>query len=132
MVTSILVAKLLHDAGFDVELGQEGDWLKAGVPGRSLLAWVRTDREGYVVALSQDSVLAELNQNDHWSGTLPSGAVGAHRLSGATAVIDHLARARVLDRTLPNALLNEYQREISGLNITDAIGIERQRRGQEI
>ncbi|MEC9357546.1 MAG: HNH endonuclease [Pseudomonadota bacterium] len=132
MISAILLSKLAHDAGFDVELGEREGWLQFRLPGRQLRAWLRSENEHIVVALSRNDVLAELQLGTTWIGQLPSEAQGARVASSATELVMLLARARVLDRTLPDALLSEFHAAISVIERTEADALVRQRRGQEV
>jgi hypothetical protein len=132
MLSSILLAKLAHDAGFDVELGVDNGWLKFCLPGSKLLAWIKAADAGVLVALSRVDVLRELSEGKIWQGARPALAAGAREVSTGNDVIALLSRARVLDRTLPNALLEEYQAAVAGIDRTEAEAIAKQRRGQEV
>jgi putative restriction endonuclease len=132
MLSSILLTKLAHDAGFDVELGIEDGWLKFGLPGSELVAWIKAENGSQVIALSRVDVLRELNQGTIWQGPQPTFGVGALEVPTGNDVIALLARARVLDRTLPNALLEEYQAAVAQVDRTEAEALVKQRRGQEV
>lgn len=132
MISVILLTKLAHDAGFDVELGVDGDWLKFGLPGRKLVAWLRAEGVGAVVALSRSDVLRELSERADWQDEKPPSAAGTCAATSANDVIALLARARVLDRTLPHALLEEYQAAVAQIDRTEAEALVKQRRGQDL
>lgn len=132
MISAILLTKLAVDAGFDVELGADGEWLKFGLPGRKLVAWLKADALGAVVALSRADVLQELIEGAPWQGSRPAGAAGARTVRKANDVVALLARARILERTLPHALLEEYQAAVARIDRTEADAMVKQRRGQEL
>ncbi|HXF08054.1 MAG TPA: HNH endonuclease [Candidatus Acidoferrales bacterium] len=128
----ILLTKLANDAGFAGELGEADGWLAFAVPGRDLELWLRGQDEALVAALSRGDVLAELPLGAPWSGPLPSGAAGARQVASASELLTLLHRARVLERTLPDALLVEYQRAAADIDRTEAEALVRQRRGQAL
>ena len=132
MLSPILITKLAHDAGFDLEVGQTGDWLTFGVPGQSIRVWMRAEGDGTVVALPRVDVLRELEPGIQWNGSLPEFAVGGRFAESPDTVIAMLARARVLDRTLPQALLHKYQAVVANIESTEALGLVQQRRGQTL
>lgn len=132
MPSPILLSKLAHDAGFDVELGGESGFLAFAVPGRQLRAWIASLQDGMVVALSRHDIMLELNQGIPWNGPVPSAAVGAVLVSSDVGVIEVLIRARVLDQTLPQALLHEYQAAVAKIDQTEAYALAKQRRGQDL
>lgn len=132
MISAILLTKLAQDAGFDVEQGAEGDWLKFGLPGRKLTAWLKAESAGAVVAFSRADVLRELPEGVQWHGVLPASAAGARSAATANEAVALLARGRVLERTLPHALLEEYQRAVAQIDRTEAEALVKQRRGQDL
>ena len=128
----ILLAKLAHDAGFVVELGEGDGWLAFAIPGRDLTLWLRGQDEALVAALSRRDVLAELPIGAPWSGLLPAGAAGARQVASTNELLTLLHRARVLERTLPDALLTEYRQATTEIETTEALAWVRQRRGQAL
>lgn len=132
MPSPILLSKLAHDAGFDVELGEESGFLAFAVPGRQLRAWIASLQGGMVVAFSRHDIVLELNQGTPWNGPVPSLAAGAVLVSSDVDLIQALVRARVLDQTLPQALLHEYQAAVSKIDQTEAYALAKQRRGQDV
>ena len=131
-LSPILLAKLAHDAGFVVELGEADGWLAFAVPGRDLKLWLRGQDEALVAALSRRDVLVELPIGAPWSEPLPSGAAGARQLASAGELLTLLHRARLLERTLPDALLSEYRHATAHIDVTEAEALVRQRRGQAL
>lgn len=132
MISRILLSKLAHDAGFDVELGEADGWLAFGVPGRPLRIWLYPQAEGAVVAFSRADVLRELDLVSTTQVGLPPTAVGAGLALSPDDVLALLIRARVLDRTLPHALLEAYQAAVAQVDATEAIALVKQRRGQDL
>ena len=131
-LSPILLAKLAHDAGFVVELGEFDGWLAFAMPGRDLKLWLREHADALVAALSRHDVLAELPIGAPWSGPLPDGAQGARQVASANELLTLLHRARVLERTLPHALLGEYRAATARIDTTEAEALARQRRGQAL
>lgn len=132
MPSPILLSKLAHDAGFDVELGEQSGFLTFAVPGRQLRAWIASLKDGMVVALSRHDIVLELNEGTAWNGPVPSLAAGAILVSSDVDLINALVRARVLDQTLPQALLHEYQAAVAKIDQTEAYALAKQRRGQDL
>ena len=131
-LSPILLAKLAHDAGFVVELGETDGWLAFAIPGRDLTLWLRGQDEALVAALSRRDVLTEIAIGTAWSGSLPGAAQGARRVGSANDLLTLLHRARVLERTLPDALLTEFKQTAADVDTTEALAWVRQRRGQEL
>ena len=132
MHSAILISKLAHDAGFVVELGEADGWLAFAIPGRDLTLWLRGQSEALVAALSRRDVLAELPIGTSWNGALPDAAQGARQLASSNELLTLLHRARVLERTLPDALLTEYRQITTDIETTEALAWVRQRRGQAL
>ncbi|HZX86090.1 MAG TPA: HNH endonuclease [Reyranella sp.] len=128
----ILLAKLAHDAGFVVEHGETDGWLAFAAPGRDLKLWLRAQDEALIAALSRRDVLAEIPFGVAWRGALPRAAQGARLVGSTNDLLTLLHRARVLERTLPNALLDDYRASIVDVDTTEALALVRQRRGQAL
>lgn len=128
----ILLAKLAHDAGFVVERGEIDGWLAFAMPGRDLGLWLRGQGEALVAALSRRDVLAEIAVGTGWSGAMPGAAQGARMVASANDLLTLLHRARVLERTLPDALLADYRQATADIDTTEALALVRQRRGQAL
>ena len=131
-LSAILLSKLAHDAGFVVELGAADGWLAFAIPGRDLTLWLRGQGGAPIPALSRRDVLAELALGTPWSGALPTAAPGARELASPGELLTLLHRARVLERTLPNALLDDYRAAVARVDSTEAEALVRQRRGQAL
>lgn len=131
-LSPILLAKLAHDAGFVVELGEADGWLAFAIPGRNLKLWLRAQDETMIAALSRRDVLTEITLGVPWNGALPGGAQGARELASANDLLTLLHRARVLERTLPHALLDDYRAATARIDVTEAEALVRQRRGQAL
>ncbi|MCC6528842.1 MAG: HNH endonuclease [Pseudomonadales bacterium] len=65
-------------------------------------------------------------------GVLPGMAQGARQLASANDLLTLLHRARVLERTLPDALLTEFRQVTADIDATEALAWVRQRRGQAL
>ena len=131
-LSPIILAKLANDAGFVVELGEADGWLAFAMPDSDLKLWLRAQDATLIAALSRRDVLAELPIGAPWSGSLPGGAAGARQVASANELLTLLHRARVLERTLPNALLTQYQQATDHIDATEAEALVRQRRGQAL
>lgn len=132
MIPPILLSKLANDAGFDLEHGDADGWLAFGIGGRPLRVWLRSQVDGLAVALSRQDVLVDLTDGFACHGALPHGAAGARTVATPDELVALLVRARVLDRTLPQALLHEYTAAVATIDSTEAYALVRQRRGQEL
>jgi len=134
MTSGILLAKLAHDTGFDVELGIEDGWLLFGTAGRPLRMWIKAVGKAILIALSRRDVLEELEQGSWWEGECPLGAAGARQTDTPTDAFSVLNRARLLDRTLPTAVLEEYRQSVAVVEIegTEVEALIWQRRGQDL
>jgi hypothetical protein len=132
MTSAVVLSKLAHDAGFVVELGETDGWLAFAIPGRDLKLWLRAQDEALIAALSHRDVLAEIPFGVAWSGALLRAAQGARLVASANDLLTLLQRARVLERTLPNALLDDYRASIVDVDTTAALALVRQRRGQAL
>lgn len=132
MIAKILIAKLASDAGFDLEFGEQSGWLQFGLAGSDLRIWLQSLSRDVLVCFSRQDITREIGASTAWSGALPAGVQQARQIADADQLVSILSRARVLDRTLPQALLNEYQATISKIETTEALAVVTQRRGQEI
>lgn len=131
-LSPIILAKLANDAGFVVELGEASGWLAFAMSDSDLKLWLRAQDATLIAALSRRDVLAELPIGAPWSGSLPGGAAGARQVASPNDLLTLLHRARVLERTLPNALLTQYQQATDHIDATEAEALVRQRRGQAL
>jgi hypothetical protein len=131
-MSTVFITKLANDAGFDLEMGEQGGWLQFGVSGTHLLAWIRSSMTELVVGFSRHDIIAEIGIGAPFGAGLPHGAADGRRVANADQLVTILARARVLDRTLPQALLHRYQAAIVEVESTEAFALVRMRRGQEI
>jgi hypothetical protein len=105
------------DNGFDRELPGAGTWLSFASTQTTLLLWLTASDGGmFMAALSQDPVLAGLSEAGSPIGLpLPNGAVGGRALTDIPELHRFVRRAFQLSRTLPDALLHRFERQIATL-----------------
>lgn len=132
MATSdILLAKAAADAGFDLDFGWNDGWRRFGVSGSALKVFLATRSGDFVVSVSSPAVAAELDiatsVDEGPTGIGPVLAVG--QLEQLRAL---LRRIRLLDDSLPNRLLDQFQSEVVQADRTVREAMVRQRIGQDI
>ncbi len=128
----VLIRKAALDAGFDLEHAPEGPWSRFGISGQPLTAWVRRDNDGFAIALSAAHVLDELDEQEQGVDELPAGAIGSRRSSSHQELMATLARARVLDATLPTRLYDNWRVRVAALAATEREALIKQRVGQDL
>lgn len=113
--------KLANDNGFDLVREEQGEWLHFASTQVTLGVWLTND---FVAALSQANIVGGLA--DHGSPTnipLPTGAVAALTATDLTGLHRLVRRAFQLSRSLPDAPLLAFERDIAGL--PDSTEVER-------
>ena len=128
----VLIRKAALDAGFDLERAPEGSWSRFGISGQPLTAWVRPDNDGFAIALSAAHVLSELGGEGQGVDGLPADASGGRRLGSHQDLMATLARARVLDATLPTRLYDNWRVRVAALAATEREALIKQRVGQDL
>ena len=138
MLTAVTITRLekaATDNGFDLELERTSDWLTFGSSQTSVRIWL--------TALEDARVLAAVSRADVFDGLvglgttstdpLPTSAAGAFSVGDIAALHPLLRRAFQLSRTLPHALLNDFETETANLpRTTEAERLTVQRVGQDI
>ena len=122
------------DNGFDVPLGR-GDWLASGSSQTTLRIWLSSPEEYlFFAAVSRADVRDGLAGRAETVVTpLPNGAAGAFRVYHIADLHHLLRRAFQLSRTLPDALLDNFNDETANLpRTTEAERLVVQRVGQDI
>lgn len=122
------------DNGFDVPLGR-GDWLASGSSQTTLRIWLSSPEESlFFAAVSRADIRDSLaGQAETVVTPLPNGAAGAFRVYHITDLHHLLRRAFQLSRTLPDALLDDFNNETANLpRTTEAERFVVQRVGQDI
>src|SRR5437879_6466712 len=138
MLAAVAITRLekaASDNGFDLERPCDGDWLNFGSSQTSLRIWLTTSGESFfLIALSRADVLKALGGlGAVFSNPVPTGAVGARRVSDMAALHRLLRRAFQLSRTLPDELLHVFESQIA--HVPRATEVDRlmvQRIGQDI
>ena len=140
MLTAVAITRLekaAADNGFDLDLDPErtAAWLCFGSSQTSIRVWLTAVGPSlFLVAASRADVLDGLaGLGAVFTKLLPSGAAGALGVSDIAALHRLLRRAFQLSRTLPDALLQEFQNEAASLpRTTEAERLVVQRIGQDI
>ncbi len=134
-VTITRLEKAATDNGFDLNLEHTDDWLSFGSSQTSMRIWLTAlGDSGVVGATSRADVLDSLSGfGVMFTKLLPTGAAGARRANDVATLHQFLRRAFQLSRTLPDALLQEFEGEISNLcRTTEAERLVIRRVGQDI
>jgi putative restriction endonuclease len=131
----IRLAKAAGDNGFDLDLGQDGDWLAFGSSHAPLRVWLGALGDALLlVAVSQANVwrsLAELGAP--FQSPIPAGAHAARGVTDFAALHRLLRRAFLLSRTLPDELWKVFAEKTAGLpRSTEAERLVVQRVGQDV
>jgi len=128
----VLVRKAALDAGFDLEHPPDGPWARFGISGQPLTAWVRPLAAGFQLALSARRVLDELEARELSDHDVPVDAAGCFHVASYQSLMATLARARILDATLPTRLYDHWQARMHGLTTTERDVLAKQRVGQDL
>lgn len=128
----VLLSKAAIDAGFDLERPTVGDWACFAVSGQPLVVWLRSASDGIALAISDRRVLDELELAELANLSLPQGAAGARLVDSHQRLMASLARARVLDATLPTRLFDRWQARVAALGNTERDVIAQRRVGQDL
>ena len=133
MVTRL--EKVATDNGFDREVLRGVDWVGFASTQVPLRVWLTApDERRFVVALSQLNVARVLVSEGAVSTDLcPAGAFGVVSVEDFPSLHRLVRRAFQLSRTVPDELLNEFERSVAGLpRSTDVERLVVQRVGQEV
>lgn len=118
---ALSLTKLGHAAersGFDLERGTIGPWLAFESSQVPLRVWLQAHADGAAVAVSQPNVAHALAHEAAGLAVdvpLPAGAVAARGAAGLTELVALLRRAFALSRTLPDALLKDFEGRTASL-----------------
>ena len=138
MLTAVTVTRLekaATDNGFDLERERTVDWLSFGSSQTSMRIWLAAVGESrFLAAASRTDVIDGLaGLGAACTDRLPSPAAGALAVSDIAALHRLLRRAFQLSRTLPDALLHDFENETANLpRTTEAERLVVQRVGQDI
>ena len=134
-VTITRLEKAATDNGFDLDLERAADWLCFGSSQTSMRIWLTAIGESrFLAAASRSDVLDGLADLGTVSAApLPSGTAGALAVGDIAALHRLLRRAFQLSRTLPDALLHDFDNETANLpRTTEAERRVVRRVGQDI
>ena len=127
--------KAATDNGFDLERGQDGDWLIFGSSHASLQIWLTALGESlFLVALSRSDVFDGLaTMGVAFSNPIPKGAAAARSARNLPALHSLVRRAFQLGRALPDEPLKAFLGKTASLpRTTEAERLVVQRVGQEV
>jgi putative restriction endonuclease len=127
--------KVAVDNGFDFELPRDGAWLGFASTQAPLRIWLTAPNDLLcVAALSMAQVATGLEDLGRpFSPPLPSGATAARVVTSFAELHQLVRRAFQLSRTLPDALLREFERRTTRLpRATEIERVVVQRVGQEV
>ena len=127
--------KTAVDNGFEQELLRQGDWLAFASSRVPLRIWLSVSVDGRLLsAFSQNNVARALaDYSEPADVPMPPLAAAVRSVSDIPALHHLLRRAFQLSRALPDELLREFQKQVTGLPRTTEI--ERlviQRVGQDV
>lgn len=130
-----MLAMAAHNNGFDRELAPVDGWLGFASTKAPLKVWLTVrDEVDYIAALSQHNVAKALHEHGSLTGgPLPPGAAAARVVGGLPALHRLLRRAFQLSKTLPDELLQAFEKTTSKMpRTTEAERLVVQRVGQDI
>jgi len=127
----ILLKKAIQDAGFDLTLGTDGEWLRIGISGLEGYAWVLPSGKGALVALQSEPPAGEFQLVTWTDVPMPNGAVRAFRCASAADLYQALRRVRVLVAEKPPLPEQQLAAKLASIPKTEAEAIVKQRIGQE-
>ncbi|HLT19004.1 MAG TPA: HNH endonuclease [Thermomicrobiales bacterium] len=127
-----LVRKAVGDAGFDLRLGADNEWVRFGVSGSEHVVWLLPSGAGAAFAVAARPLLQEFTPLAWAEVPLPPGAVGAVRCRSAQDLYLALRRLRVLLDQLPPAPQQRFAQRLAAVARTEAEALVRQRVGQDL
>lgn len=132
MILPPLLRKAVGDAGFDLGLGHEDEWVRFGVSGTEHVVWVLPSGAGAAFAVSARPLLQEFTPLAWAEVPLPPGAVGAVRCRSAQELYVALRRLRVLLDQLPPAPQQRFAQRLAAIGGTEVEVLVKQRVGQDL
>lgn len=127
--------KAATDNGFDQELAPEGAWLAFASTSCPLRIWLGAFSDAvFLAAFSQQNVARALGEyGTPMAAPLPKGAAAGRSVLDIPALHRLLRRALQLSKTLPNELLNTFEKQVAALpKTTEAERLVVQRVGQNL
>lgn len=127
--------KVAVDNGFDLSLPSEGDWLAFASTQAPLRLWLSFFGEAvYLAAFSRLQVARALGEyGTPMTAPLPPGAAAGRTVTDIPALHRLVRRAFQLSKTLPDELLNTFQKQTAALpRATEAERLVVQRVGQDL
>src|SRR5687767_6680187 len=112
LATATRLEKIAVDNGFDQEQPRDGVWLAFSSTQAPLRLWLTALNDDVLVAaLSMPHVAAALGEHGTpMQMVLPAGAAAARSVESIAALHHLVRRAFQLSRTLPDELLNSFNR----------------------
>ncbi len=127
--------KIAVDNGFDLERGQEGDWLVFGSSQAFVQIWLAAPEDAlFLVAFSRSDISDMLiNLGEAADAPFPKGAAAVRVASGLPSLHRLVRRSFQLARALPDEPLKTFRNKTANLpRSTEAERLVVQRVGQEI
>jgi hypothetical protein len=131
LLDRVRLDKAATDAGFDVRLGPEADWLSYASTSCPLKSWLTVWDGMPAAALSMANVLGELGVPAA-PVPAPPGAAGAIGVGDFDQLQSMLARAYALANALPQQLLHVWEAQVQALPATEREAAIKQRVGQDL
>ncbi len=132
MILPPLLRKAVGDAGFDLGLGSDDEWVRFGVSGTEHAVWVLPSGAGAVFAVTAPPLLQEFTPLAWAEVPLPPGAAGAVRCRSAQELYVALRRLRVLLDQLPPAPQQRFAQRLASVASTEVEALVKQRVGQDL
>jgi len=133
--TQTRLEKTAVDTGFDVRRGTAGEWLAFASSQAPLEIWLTASAEGHLfAALSQAHVALALDEHSVATEMpLPAGASAARAVADFPSLHRLLRRSFQLSRSLPNELLQVFEKQTAALpRATEVERLAVQRVGQDV
>jgi putative restriction endonuclease len=127
-----LLRKAAGDAGFDLVVGEDGEWARLAVSGLGRAVWIVPVGLGALVALETGRLLGDFSSATWTDVPLPAGAAGAVRCRDAEETYQTLRRVRILLAQQPPRPEEELKRRLEAVTTTEAQTVVRRRVGQDL
>jgi putative restriction endonuclease len=136
-VINTLIRKAARDAGFDLVLGADGDWMRVGVSGTRGAVWVRAAAAGPLLAVPPGRVASDVRGASQDTTTqdtvdLPAGAAAAATYPTAGDLYAALCRVRVLMAETPARLSERVRARLAAISGTEVTAEITKRVGQDV
>lgn len=127
-----LLRKAASDAGFDLEVGHQGNWHAMAVSGSPGRVWVTPDPPGARIAVETAQLAQEAGGSPARQGEAPTGTVAWVRSESPLAALAILRRLRAVIQQGPPRLEERWKARLAALQNTETEAVVRQRVGQDL